>query len=221
MSTLTTQLFLVSDLQDVGKTRELAENDLHSLRAVADWITNFVARPNKDIGRDGSVCPFVPDLLKRKTLWLSPEHIAGQTTSDVVQVMNGYKRLLLEAQPVDGENATDKAIVTVFTDLAADGAKGLFDSVVQQLALPWYADDGVVLGAFYERNEATAIYNQHFRPFTPPVPFLLVRPAVVSDWKFYLDDDKWLDVWARRFESAAVHALAEELRHLPWRQRAR
>ena len=218
MSTLTTQLFLVEDLHNDSKTRELAENDLDSLRTVAEWITDFAARPHKDIGRAGTVCPFVPDSLKRKTLWLSPEHIAGQSPADVVQVMNGYKRLLLEAEPVGGENAIYKAIVVVFTNLAADRAKDLFGSVVQQLAVPWYAEDGVVLGAFYEGNEGTAIYNRNFRPFTPPVPFLLVRPAVVSDWKFYLENDEWLDVWARRFGSSAVHALAEELRRLPWRQ---
>jgi chromosomal replication initiation ATPase DnaA len=29
----------------------------------------------------------------------------------------------------------------------------------------------------------------------------------------------WLNLWARRFGESAVHALAEELRRLPWRVR--
>ena len=218
MLTPTTQLFLIDDLERVSTTQELADHDLDSLRRVATWIMGFVAKPNKDIGHPGTVCPFVPDALEAKTLWLSPEHMADRNTADIIQVMNGYKRLLLEAQPVDGEESSNKAIVVVFTDLAADAAKSFFDGVLHQLAVPWYADEGVVLGPFYERNEATAIYNPNFRPFTPPVPFLLVRPAVVSDWKFYLDDAKWLDIWARRFGSSAIPALAEELRRLPWRR---
>ncbi len=73
------------------------------------------------------------------------------------------------------------------------------------------------MGGFYEGNEGTAIYNASFRPFTSPVPFLLVRQAVVSDWKFFLDNEDWLKLWARRYGESGAQALAEELRRLPWR----
>ena len=46
-----------------------------------------------------------------------------------------------------------------------------------------------------------------------------MRQAVVSDWKFFLDDDDWLRSWARRYGDGGAQALAEELRHLPWRER--
>ena len=73
------------------------------------------------------------------------------------------------------------------------------------------------MGGFYESNEGTAIYNRSFRPFMSPVPFLLMRHAVISDWKFFLDNDDWLNRWAHRYGESAVRALAEELRRLPWR----
>ena len=44
-----------------------------------------------------------------------------------------------------------------------------------QIAVPSYADDGLVMGPFYEGNDGTALYNPNFRPFTSPVPFLLMR----------------------------------------------
>jgi hypothetical protein len=50
------------------------------------------------------------------------------------------------------------------------------------------------------------------------VPFLLIRQAVISDWKFFLDDEAWLGKWALRFGEPAVHALAEELRRTNWRR---
>jgi hypothetical protein len=215
----TTNLFLLQDLEDSGRTRQFAERDLNALRTVADWIKSFVTRPHKDLGRDGPVCPFVPEALERKTLWLASEHIAGRSVADVVQLIHGCKTQFLHAQPIDGDGAHYKSIVVVFTDLSAARAKGLFDDVLKQLAVPSYVDDGVVIGAFYESNEGTAIYNRGFRPFTPPVPFLLMRNAVVSDWKFFLDDDDWLNRWAHRYGESAVRALAEELRRLPWRAR--
>jgi hypothetical protein len=103
--------------------------------------------------------------------------------------------------------------------VSADRAREYFDDIQQQLAVPSYADDGLVLGGFYESNEGSAIYNPNFRPFRAPVPFLLVRRAVISDWKLFLDNKDWLNVWARRFGESAVQALAEELRRLPWRAR--
>ncbi len=212
-------LFLPEDLEDVSRTRKLAESDLNALRAVADWIKSFVARPHKDLGRSGPVCPFVPRAWERQTLWLAPARTAGRSVLDIAQLINGYRKLFLDAQPVDGDDADDKSIVVVFTDLPADRAKELFDDVLQHVGVSSYAEDGLVLGGFYETNEGSAIYNPSFRPFTAPVPFLLMRHTVISDWKFFLDNQDWLNLWAHRHGESAVPALAAEVRRLPWRAR--
>ena len=218
MPATTTNLFLIQDLEDVSRTGQLAESDLSALHTVADWIKTFVARPNKDLGRAGPVCPFLPGALERMTLSLAPEQIADRGVPDVVQLVNGYKSLFLRADNIEGDDAIYKAFVVVFTDVSADRAKDSMDEVLQLLADSSYVEDGVVLGEFYEGNEAAAIYNPSFRPFTPPVPFLLMRNTVISDWKFFLDSEDWLNKWARRFGESAVQALAEELRRTNWRQ---
>jgi hypothetical protein len=217
MPAQTTNLFLLEDLEDVGRTSELAKSDLDALHAVAAWIKAYVVKPHKDLGRAGPVCPFVPGSLERKTLWLAPEQIADRDVPEVVELINGYQRLFLDAQPTDGDDANHKVIVVVFTDLSAARAQGLFADVLQHLAVPSYGEDGIVFGPFYEGHEGTAIYNSSFRPFQSPVPFLFVRYGVISDWKFFLDNEDWLNLWARRFGESAVKALAEELRRLPWR----
>ena len=205
------------DLEDIGRTSELAQSDLDALHAVADWIKSYVVKPHKDLGRPGPVCPFVPGALERKTLWLAPEQIGDRDVPAVVELVNGYTRRFLDAQPTAGDDAKYKVIVVVFTDLPADRAQGVFDGVLGEIAVPSYAEDGIVFGPFYEGHEGTAIYNSSFRPFSSPVPFLFVRYGVISDWKFFLDNEDLFNLWARRFGESAVHALAEELRHLPWR----
>ena len=217
MATPTTNLFLLEELEDAGRTSKLAESDLAALRSVADWIRTFVAKPHEDLGRAGPVCPFVPAGLEHKTLWLAPEHIADRSAPDVVELVNGYRDLFLDTQPIDGDNAISKVIVIVFTDLSAERAEGVFDDVLQHLAIPSYADAGILFGPFYEGNKGTAIYNPNFRPFQSPVPFLFVRNGVISDWKFFLESEELLTLWARRFGDSTVHTLAEELRRLPWR----
>jgi hypothetical protein len=217
MPAQTTNLYLLEELEDLNRTKGLAERDLDALHAVAGWIKTFVARPHEDLGRAGPVCPFVPEALERKLLWLAPEQIADRDPPDVVELINGYQRMFLDTQPTDGDDANYKVIVVMFTDLPADRAQGVFDDVLQQLAVPSYAEDGIVFGPFYEGHEGTALYNSSFRPFQSPVPFLFVRQGVISDWKFFLDNQDLFNLWAHRFGESAVHALAEELRRLPWR----
>ena len=53
----TQTLFLLDDLEDIGRTSELAVSDLKALRAVAVWIKTFVVKPHEDLGRAGTVCP--------------------------------------------------------------------------------------------------------------------------------------------------------------------
>ena len=212
-----TNLFLLDDLEEVSRTRELAERDLDALHAVADWIKTYVVKPHKDLGRAGTVCPFVPGSLERKTLWLAPEQIADRDVPEVVELMSGYKRLLLDIRPTEGDDVIYNVIVVVFTDLSANRAQGVFDDVLKQLAVPSYVEDGILFGPYYEGNKGTALYNSSFRPFQSPVPFLFVRHGVASDWKFFLDDEEWLSLWARRHGESGAQALAQELRRLPWR----
>jgi len=221
MSTPTADLFLLADLEDDGRTRELAGGDRDALRAVARWITTFIVRPHADLGGPGPVCPYVPESLERQTLWLAAEPIGDGGVPHVIDVMNHHKRRLLER----GSGATDPdatnvdVVVVVLTDLPADRAGDVFDEVLGRIAVPSYVEDGIVFGPFFEGNQATAIYNDGFRPFQSPVPFLFVRHGVVGDWKFFLDKPDWLTFWARRYGESAVHALADELRRLPWNAR--
>jgi hypothetical protein len=202
-------LFLLEDLEDVARTGSLAESDLGALHAVGDWFETFVASSNGDLGRTGTVRPFIPGALERRTLWLAPEQIADGALRDVVALVDGYKRLLLSTEPVEGDDANYKSIVVVFTDLATDRAQDFLDGVLEQLAIPSYVGEGLVLGEFYESNEGTAIYNPRFRPFTSPVPFLLMSLAVITDWKFFLDDEDWLNRWVARYGESGSASSCE------------
>lgn len=166
MPAQTTNLFVLQDLEDSSKTANLAARDLSALRAVANWIESFVAKPARELGRAGSVCPFVPHAVERKTLWLAPERTANHRAADMVPLIDGYKRKLLSAKPSDGDDAQYQAIVVVLSDLSADRATDFLGDVrIQDLKRRFYAEDGVVMGEFHPRNEGSAIRNPSFHPF--------------------------------------------------------
>lgn len=217
MPAQTANLFLLDELDDVGRTSELPEGDLVALRTVADWVKNFIIKPNKELGREGPVCPFVPGALERQKLWLAPERVADLSVPDVVKLMTGYQALFQKSQPANEPDASRAAIMVVFTDLSSERARGLFDEALGQLAAPSYTDDGIIFGPFYEGHEGTAIHNAAFHPFRSPVPFIFVRYGIVEDWPFFIEDKDWLPRYAHRFGEPAVHALAGELHRFPWR----
>lgn len=212
-------LFLVEDLENADRTRRLAQSDVTALRAVADWTKSFVIRPHKDLGRPGPVCPFTPVSIEHKALWMAPERSAGRSKREVIELIKAYQKLLLSNPPAEGEGAKNKSIVVVFTDLPAAKAKDFIGGALEPIAVRSYVDDGLVMGPFFEGNDGTAIYNPSFRPFTSPVPFLLMRRAVVSDWKFFLNNETWFDLWAKRYGESGTRALADEMRQLPWNAR--
>ena len=87
MPAATPNVFLLEDLEEVGRTGQLTESGLRTLRTVADCIKAFVTSPNQDLGRAGPVCPFVPVALDRKTPWPVPEHVANEGVPHVVELM--------------------------------------------------------------------------------------------------------------------------------------
>jgi hypothetical protein len=217
MAVQTADLYRLEDLKDPARTAHLEDSDLRALQAVADWTTSFVLRPSQQIGRPGTVCPFLPRSVELGTLWLAAERISDRSPADVVDVVSGYKRLLQDHPPIAGPDILYKVIAIVFPDLPAERAQGVFADVQQHLGVESYLDDGILFGPYYKGKAETAIYNPSFRPFESPVPFLFVRYGVLSDWKFFLDNDDWLTLWARRYGESGVRALADELRRLPWR----
>jgi len=136
MAAQTANLFLLEDLEDSSRTKDLADSDLTALRAIAGWIKTFVVKPHKDLGRAGTVCPFVPGSLEGKVLWLAPEQIADRGEPDVIELVSGYKRLFLETEPTGGDDADYKVIVVVFTDLPADRVAQLVGTSLRRVRSP-------------------------------------------------------------------------------------
>jgi hypothetical protein len=97
-----------------------------------------VARFHEDLGRPDPSVPSWPGPWNAGSLWLAPEQIADRSAPAVVELMSGYTRRFVNAQPTDGDDARYKVIVIVFTDLSADRAQGVFDDVLQDLAVPSY-----------------------------------------------------------------------------------
>ena len=188
----TKNLFLLEELEDVSRTRSLRK---------AIWMR------------------FAPSQTGSRRSWPGLTRISDALGPCVRSCLEPWSATLFGLRLSGSRTGVCQMLSSssVVSTSGVNRAGAFFGDVLEHLAVPSYVKDGFVMGGFYEGNEGTAIYSTTFRPFTSPVPFLLVRQAVVGDWRFFLDNKDWLNLSARRYGDSGVKALAVELRRLPWR----
>ena len=157
------------------------------LRCVSEWIRAFLARPHPQLGRPGSVCPFVPIALGMDTIWMAEVAEATATFEGISEIISEYRKLFIETEPKSGPEAMNKAFLVVFSALTAHGAEGaaLVDKVQAHLK-KYFVEMGLMLGEFHSANESPGLRNPDFRPLRSPIPMLAIRHMVESDLPFLI-----------------------------------
>ncbi|HXA47676.1 MAG TPA: hypothetical protein VNW52_08600 [Burkholderiaceae bacterium] len=151
---------------------------------VLEWVHNFLAAPHSDVGRKGSVCPFVPLSLEMDTIWMVEVSEQNPSLERISAIISEYRDLFLATEPINGPNSINKAFMVVFPNLGADGAT-VVDDVQYQLKMD-FVEMGLMLGEFHAKNEGEGLRNPDFRPLRSPIPILAIRHMVDSDLPFLL-----------------------------------
>src|SRR5262245_61274579 len=136
------------------------------LQETAQWILDFLCRPNPDLGRSGPVCPFVKPALDKGLLWLTAQRgvpTPGQLTATVMD----FRDCFLARQPIEGKDAGLKTILIVFPDIAIHDAPRLIDATQARLK-PEFVSRGLMIGQFHPRCEEPGLWNDEFRPLRAP-----------------------------------------------------
>jgi hypothetical protein len=154
---------------------------------VLDWIRGFLAHPHPQLGRKGSVCPFVPVALGFDTIWMAEVAETMPTFEHISAIITEYRNVFLETEPKSGPDAINKAFLLVFPSLAANGADGaaIVDKVQASLKR-YFVEMGLMLGEFHAGNQTPGLRNPDFRPLRSPIPMLAIRHMVESDLPFLI-----------------------------------
>jgi len=154
---------------------------------VRDWIRRFLARPHPQLGRGGSVCPFVPIALGLDTIWMAEVAETMPSFERISEIITEYRNVFLKTEPTSGSEAINKTFLVVFPSLAANGAEGaaIIDKVQASLK-KYFVDMGLMLGEFHAANESPGLRNPDFRPLRSPIPMLAIRHMVESDLPFLI-----------------------------------
>jgi hypothetical protein len=163
---------------------EGAQDPDSSLTCIARWVREFLARPHPQLGRKGSVCPFVPLSLEMDSIWLAEVAQADVGFESISRIITEYRDVFLAMEPTTGPDAMQKSFLIVFPTLGTEGA-ALVDKV-QYALKKHFVDMGLMLGEFHSANEGAGLRNPDFRPLRSPVPMLAIRHMVESDLPFLM-----------------------------------
>jgi hypothetical protein len=174
--TISTELF---SCRQVG----YFESNAQAFSQVASWVDGYLARPHKDLGRPGTVCPFAPEALMRDLIRIAVVRLGKNQKQQIEEAVLHFRRAFHEMEPRTGDASIYKAILIAFPDVSLADAPGLIDVSKERLK-PLFVNDGLMLGEFHELNESPGLHNPDFRPLRSPIPLLAIRRMVYSDIVF-------------------------------------
>lgn len=189
--------------------------DLPVLERVAAWCEEFLCRPHPDLGRGGSVCPFLPRALALNRIGFTVVRTQGRTVEDIDATIAAYRTVFLETGPTSGPGTLDKAILVILPDVSEEDAPVVVDETHRRLKGDFVAS-GLMIGKFHPRSDQGGLHNPGFRPLRSPVPLLAIRHMVDSDLPFLnrVDDPvpervKFLEAYGERFAGAEASRWSE------------
>ncbi|PGH47026.1 DUF6875 domain-containing protein [Streptomyces sp. Ru87] len=188
------------------------------MQTVAQWCEEFLAKPHPDLGRGGSVCPFIPKALSMNRVVFVVVHTENRAESEVDETIARYRQIFLDMEPVSGQEAMDKAILVILPDVSEEDAPRMVDETHRRLKSD-FVDSGLMIGKFHPRSEQGGLHNPGFRPLRSPVPLLAIRHMVDSDLPFLnrVDDPtqdriRFLESYGQRFDGAEPSRWSEKAR---------
>lgn len=160
-----------------------SSNDFAGLKSLASWITDFVAMPHKDVGRQGPVCPFMPRALNSDSLLFAEVQTKHFEREQLDSLVKGFADTFLNTEPVRGKARLNKAIVLTLQDIDAKDVVEIIEGTQSRLKRH-FVERGLMLGEFHSTHQARGIRNDNFFPLQSPIPLLVVRHMIPSDLPF-------------------------------------
>jgi hypothetical protein len=158
--------------------------ELAPMRETVAWMRSFLAKPNKDLGRTGPVCPFVPMSLALDTIFMTAIPTDETTAPEKIEeIVGNFRDIFLELEPKDGDDAINKSLMMLFPGVPHEQAPMLIDGVQKKLK-PRFTRFGLMLGEFHQLNDTPGLRNPLFRPLRSPICMLVIRYMVESDLPF-------------------------------------
>ncbi|MGI5216608.1 DUF6875 domain-containing protein [Nocardia sp. CA-290969] len=176
------------------------------------WIGDHLMHSHPDLGRDGPVCPFVRQTADRHALWVASLRGGDALTTDEISAA------VLDAHELYNRLRAAKADTRSLTTVAVFPGLTHYDRIdtVHCRHKTDVVRDGLMLGQFYPGCRVPGLWNVDFHPLDAPLPMLVIRPMMTTDYPFLVARTDWLYAYfskmAPQLPRALRWSIAERMR---------
>lgn len=190
---------------------EAIRGDLEPLRRIAAWAEEYLCQPHPELGRSGPVCPYVQASMRRCAFLMAVCHGKDFASAELERTLLDYRDWFLQIEPREGIAAQFKTILILFPDLDRADVPNLIDRTQERLK-PEYVAQGVMIGEFHDGPpDKAGLWNPDFRPLASPVPMLVIRHMVPTDFPFLKGDRGLFLSYLAQFREEIPPHLREEV----------
>ncbi|GAB2513207.1 DUF6875 domain-containing protein [Nocardia heshunensis] len=177
------------------------------------WVSEHLMRPHPALGRPGPVCPFVRQSVTRRLFWAGlaegGDGLTGERMHRIVDDAFELYQALRQDDPAETRGLT---LVTVFPGLTRFE---LVDAVHAERKTE-VVDRGMMLGQFYPGCSVPGLWDRDFHPLDAPLPMLVLRSMMSTDFPFLAARSDWLYAYLSRvapdLPRTLRRSIAERLR---------
>jgi hypothetical protein len=164
------------------------------------WVEGFIMKPHRELGRSGSVCPFVKPSVERQALYYSMAVFDHKDPwESVYRAVRHYADMFFKIPPFDGDAALLKSIVVILPEMDVDDYASLMEPMHKRLKTD-LMQENMLIGQFYPGCMVPATWNPNFYPLQSPVPTFAIRYLIESDWRFLKGNPAWESMYLDVFD---------------------
>lgn len=197
-------------MNDDSARRDTGPGEVDELK---EWVRDFLAEPHDDLGREGSVCPFIEPALRAETLLVeTAEYDADNGWHGLADTMRTQLDSYANRSWPEGKKSIS-SLVTVLLGMP-DHHGPLLDEA-QRRVKGEAVRRGLMIGQFHPRCPEPSVWNSSFKVSRAPQPAFAVRRMALHDILFLHDDPELFVHYEKRFGER--YQAGRSGRHLPQR----
>jgi hypothetical protein len=151
------------------------------------WISEYTTNPHPNLGRDGVVCPFMVQALRRDYLTIRSFN-AVEGDHSLIVLARGLRDAMIARSSELGAARIYLVSMIVPYGLPDHELKAMV-ARVHAVVKPEFVQLGLMAGDFWPNHETVGLRSDSFRPFASPIPMLGMRWIVPADLMFFVKQE--------------------------------
>lgn len=157
------------------------ESQPSQTKIVLEWLRTVVAKPNKNLGRDGPVCYEMPSSLAYGRTEIRSSYIEPSEENFCRLLAKEKANFLQRENALRLENPI--SIVIALEKCRTEEHAKMMDKAHTDLKID-FMKEGLMVGQFHPFNETPGLHNEKFKPFKCPGFCFSIRPMTPRDGVF-------------------------------------